>query len=577
MIYKVLNFIKFIDLFGHTPSFVINQELKYKTIFGGILSIIILILGLILLCFFSIELFSRKAPSINLSTKLEPNPKKLYYFDNFEFIIGINDENLEMIYDETIFNIKAYLYSKKDTEEDFFANPIELDLEQCKNVLNNSINYYLFQNIDLHNYFCISNKQNNIDLNDIYINEFWGNINFHMLQLRFFECQNTTNYNNCKSHDEIIKYLNYKTLSIYIVDNYVSTQNYKNPFARGLKEYFFYITPTHTLSLTQYIHHVIVKSDDGFIFTTNKKQNAFQLHDMINHDISYRTSDSFIDFSFQLRNFIVDYSRKYYKFQELIAQVGGVFSCLNLITILILRFYTSNVYFEFLINNHFEVRLDEFMKKNNNILNKKKFYSKEKLASNSNKTFNNEKNLTKNKEKDDEDTNNNNTGMNITLNKNTQKDKRKQLKLSFFDKLILLNLFPKCSISRKSEIDEVFKKGKQYIMEYIDVISYLKNTHSGQMRSKLMLNEDQKKVFDYIFKPILSKSFLGTRYNNNNIPQKIKEKLIGYDPDYKQLIDNVKEIIPKKGKTLRKLKKEINYEDEYMNSNGNKNSSSDND
>jgi hypothetical protein len=84
---------------------------------------------------------------------------------------------------------------------------------------------------------------------------------------------------------------------------------------------------------------------------------------MINHDISYRNSESFIDFSFQLRNFIVDYSRKYYKFQELIAQVGGVFSCLNLLTILILRFYTRNVYFEYLINNHFEVRLNEFRQK----------------------------------------------------------------------------------------------------------------------------------------------------------------------------------------------------------------------
>ena len=576
MLYKVLNIIKFIDLFGHTPSFVVNQELKYKTIFGGILSIIILILGLILLIFFSIDLFARNSPSINLSTNLEPNPTKLYYFDNFEFIIGVNDENLEMVYDESIFNIKAYLYSKKGSDEDFFSNPIELDLVQCNEVLSTSINYRLFQNINLQNYFCISNKQNNIDINEIYINEFWGNNNFQMIQLRFTECQNTTNYTNCKSHDEIINYLNYKTLSIYIVDNYVSTQNYKKPFARGLKEYFFYITPTHTLSLTQYIHHVIVQSDDGLIFTTNKKQNAFQLHDMINHDISYRTSDAFIDFSFQLRNFIVDYKRKYYKFQELIAQVGGVFSCLNLITVLILRFYSSNVYFEFLINNHFEVRLDEFMKKNNNILAKKKFYSKEKLTSNSNKIFNNDKNLTKNKEKDDEDTNNNNTiPMNITLNKNIQK--RKQLKLSFFDKLILLNLFPKCSISRKNEIDDVFKKGKQYIMEYIDVISYLRNTHSGQMRSNLILNEDQKKVFDYIFKPILSKSFLGTRYNNNNISQKIKDKLLGHDPDYKQLIDNVNEIIPKKGKTLKKLKKEINYEDEYMNSKGNKNSSSDND
>ena len=98
MLYKVLNIIKFIDLFGHTPSFVVNQELKYKTIFGGILSIIILILGLILLIFFSIDLFARNSPSINLSTNLEPNPTKLYYFDNFEFIIGVNYENLEMVY-----------------------------------------------------------------------------------------------------------------------------------------------------------------------------------------------------------------------------------------------------------------------------------------------------------------------------------------------------------------------------------------------------------------------------------------------------------------------------------------------
>ena len=84
MIYKFLNFIKFIDLFGHIPSFVINQELKYKTIWNFIYYYSYFRFSFIM--FFSIELFTRKAPSINLSTKLEPNPKKLYYFDNFEFI-----------------------------------------------------------------------------------------------------------------------------------------------------------------------------------------------------------------------------------------------------------------------------------------------------------------------------------------------------------------------------------------------------------------------------------------------------------------------------------------------------------
>ena len=47
------------------------------------------------------------------------------------------------------------------------------------------------------------------------------------------------------------------------------------------------------------------------------------------------------------------------------------------------------------------------------------------------------------------------------------------------------------------------------------------------MKSKLLLDEDQQKIFDYIFKPILSYNYIGTRYNGQNLPTKIKEKLIG--------------------------------------------------
>ena len=64
-------------------------------------------------------------------------------------------------------------------------------------------------------------------------------------------------------------------------------------------------------------------------------------------------------------------------------------------------------------------------------------------------------------------------------------------------------------------------------MNYMDILGYLKHLFSENQKHKLLLNEDQQKIFDYIFKPILSYNYIGTRYNGQNLSTKIKEKLIG--------------------------------------------------
>ena len=66
---KVEKIISNVDLFGHAPTFIINTKLTFKTFFGGILSIIFFILGLISTIFFSKELYLRKNPSVNLIPK----------------------------------------------------------------------------------------------------------------------------------------------------------------------------------------------------------------------------------------------------------------------------------------------------------------------------------------------------------------------------------------------------------------------------------------------------------------------------------------------------------------------------
>ena len=99
----IKSFVTIVDLFGHIPSFIINKKLQYKTFFGGFLSILGIIVAIITAIFFSQELFLKKSPSVNLNTESNLNPDTLHYFDNFEFIIGVQNESYTVAIDESLF------------------------------------------------------------------------------------------------------------------------------------------------------------------------------------------------------------------------------------------------------------------------------------------------------------------------------------------------------------------------------------------------------------------------------------------------------------------------------------------
>jgi hypothetical protein len=161
---KVETIIKNIDLFGHAPTFIINNKLKFKTFFGGILSIIVFVLGLVATIFFSQELFSKRSPSVNLNTETYLNPDKLNYFDNFEFIAGIQNESYLVTIDDSLFTAKGFIFNTTVNESGVFNNKYEIDLQPCNIALKNSPNYDLFKHYNLENFYCFSKNQTNIKL-----------------------------------------------------------------------------------------------------------------------------------------------------------------------------------------------------------------------------------------------------------------------------------------------------------------------------------------------------------------------------------------------------------------------------
>ena len=512
-----------IDIFGYPPSLTIIKQPFYVTFFGGSLTIILILTAIITIIFSLEQLIDRNSPSVNLSTESYSHPSKLTYFNNFEFIIGIQNSDFITEINEKIFQAKGTLFKTYVNESGIFNVKSSIKLTSCDIALINSTKKDLFDGLNLKGYYCISPEQSE----EIYIKERWGNNEFTMIQIKFVDCDNSTG--NCASESEIYNFLHSADLSFYMVDNLISTKKYKNPFSSRIKQQSFKVSDSYKISFIQYIRHIRIESDDNFFLTSNNSLNSFTLNVFTSNTVFERDSDTFMSLSIELDNTIEKYQRKYYKIQDLGAQVGGIFNILYMIIAIILKLYEKNSYFEFLINNFFEVRLDEFQKQINLKNHKNKKNTKKHSSIGINKVPNSAKsNNTINNTANTNSNTNVNGNITETLNNDNEKkyiDNRK-IKFSFFDKLILLKIAPKLSRAKKDKIDEIFFMGTDYVMNNLDVISYLRRSHSIDMQLDLLMGEDQQKIFQYITKPILSLSFLGTRYNVHNLPSKIKLKLL---------------------------------------------------
>ena len=98
-----------------------------------------------------------------------------------------------------------------------------------------------------------------------------------------------------------------------------------------------------------------VQSDTNIMFTSKKIDSSFVDDKVFEQVHSGESSTSFASYTFQLNNIIEKYYRKYYKLQDFAAQVGGILSFVNLVTMLIMYMYNEITIYEHLINYYFDI------------------------------------------------------------------------------------------------------------------------------------------------------------------------------------------------------------------------------
>jgi hypothetical protein len=286
------------------------------------------------------ELWEKNNPSVNSSYELEENPSGVFVdFKNFDIFFGIRNRVSKLLYvDDQIYTVKASMYSYHKNETSSFFVSRDLKVEPCHE--NSFEQGSVMRKIDNKGGWCLSRNQS-LDLSQINVRGIFGKDNFQMIRIFFYECRNSTeasnlNSNNnsndnnnknlfCKDKQTIEEQLNTTSITLNAIDNFVRTSNYQNPTSQRIANYFFHVSKNSFSSFTLYLKHLDFVSDSGLILSDQQEIKSFKHDYFLRDGTPNPPKEFFAGIYIQMSDVRVKYFRRYYKIQDLFAQIGGLF------------------------------------------------------------------------------------------------------------------------------------------------------------------------------------------------------------------------------------------------------------
>ena len=553
---NIIPYFLLLDSFGINLNFYVKGNKDYRSHLGGFVTLVIYVVTIVCAVIFASELKVKSNPKINTASAIYNNPTKIYYPNNIFFMLSISVNSTPFI-DDKIYRVVGYIRSKINGTESFLEKNLTLD--KCSNVFDEKYKYYnSIKHINLSNFYCISldkNINNGIKEDELFINEFWGNDGFQMLQIKIYNCTAIAeDKNECQPNNIIQEKLKSMIITYYTLKNNIDTNNFQHPYIRGLEESFYYASYKKYISVTEYLKHVRIHSDVGLLFY-KEEIHPDSTVDSIKEFTEIEPEDGkLFGISLQLTNKIDIYNRSYYKIQDLGADIGAIYGALHMVLAILFQFYNTSKLFTNVINNFFLIKEDfqPLSRTNKSFINlKTKFYNDLKLdislkgknsfcisqSTNKNieenlktndcltnenmkrsickndKILNLDENLKEHKIRRNKDEIDKADFLKKILKKKKEEEKRSiKINFSFIDRFFCLYLINLCTnrVNRYSYYN-LFYKGKDYIIKVLDITNYLKFNHFLQMF--FIINEKEKKqLYDYVTTPILSSNYVGPRF-----------------------------------------------------------------
>ena len=353
-----MGIIKKIDFLYEEAHFTFNKygDKGLKTIFGGIISTIAILLSAFISFYFLIRLIFQKDATVIFSSKQDTNFNLLYSY-KLPILFRISDRVSVPLKDYNLYELKLnYWYTTSNLSDvHHYQN---LTFKKC-NVYEHFNEYkkYFIHNEDLETFFCIDNRDENLTLFGAY----GDNNPFSYIQFEFYICNNDTMNNQCLSKEMIQKILDDAYLDLRYI-NYNVESNKKNVKSISVKSER--VPVSYSVYKRLWINFKAIEfiSDNGIIFSRNSEEIFHQFHSL-RLDTDLRNLENgtvpgnFFSITFALTGEISIFNKYYSKLQNSLATIGGLIKTITFLARMLNYYNAKNSYYkkivkDFLIENN---------------------------------------------------------------------------------------------------------------------------------------------------------------------------------------------------------------------------------
>ena len=310
--------LKYLDCFGTTYSFYTERNRKFYTAFGGILTLLAIIFGIVVFIFINYDDFSYNSPISTISTtenyqNITFGEEKIWLPWRIRNYKGrtINHTNL-------LFPIIYYYKIDKNSNDILSYEFINYKLCNETSMANKSDLYMIGMKLD--ELYCI-------DMEDLYIGGNWDSDFLSYVEFDLYICKNGIDYEenntNCTSYERIVEITgNYNCLDFEIYYPVVHYQPMNKTFPIFVKytNHFYHLSRFSNKIERIYLQQHILKDNANFLY---KDENTYSLWGSYSLDgDNYATGNSkdlmsegstsrLYSFNIYLKSEVIYYNRSY--------------------------------------------------------------------------------------------------------------------------------------------------------------------------------------------------------------------------------------------------------------------------
>lgn len=318
-------FIYNFDLFKSKVPLLFNSNQKIASKFSCFISV--LILTFLVYFFFKSDLFLKEMPySSNQSISVKNRPDIDFTQDNMGLSFAISDNDNRLMYIPELFTF-AVSYEIYNVSIGSRIHYQPLKFEQCKKENFKAHGNY-FNELGLVNATCITNGSN------FTLGGYWDEQIIKFLEINVLPCDNQTSTVTCRPQEEIFQFFQGKYLNVYYATNIVDVNNYERPVQQIYQITYCSLDPSASKEMRLTFKKTLLSSDDGIVFPNTKIAETFVIGGKY-IESSQKTDDYVVRCTLYSGDEIYSVVRRYQKFQEAIATVGGLANSLIAVGLII--------------------------------------------------------------------------------------------------------------------------------------------------------------------------------------------------------------------------------------------------